>query len=35
MDVTGQDIWFVDALGGGLGVILSPDGGITWRQEQL
>lgn len=35
MDVTGQDIWFVDALGGGLGVIHSPDGGITWRQEQL
>jgi len=35
MDVSGRDIWFVDALGGNLGVIHSPDGGITWRQEHL
>ncbi len=35
MDVTGLDIWIVDFLGGNLGVIHSPNGGITWRQEQL
>lgn len=35
MDVTGQDIWFVDARGANLGVIHSPDAGITWRQERL
>jgi len=35
MDVTHRDIWIVDGLGGNLGVIHSPDGGITWRQEQL
>lgn len=35
MDVAGRDTWIVDALGGNLGVIHSPDGGITWRQEQL
>jgi photosystem II stability/assembly factor-like uncharacterized protein len=35
MDVAGRDIWIVDAQGGDLGVIHSPDGGTTWRQEQL
>jgi len=35
MDVTGQDIWIADAMGHNLGVIHSPDGGLTWRQERL
>jgi len=35
MDVTGNDIWIVDALAKNLGVIHSPDGGATWWQEQL
>lgn len=35
MDVTGRDIWIVDSLGGNYGVIHSPDGGATWRQEYL
>lgn len=35
LDVVGQDLWFVDHLGGNLGVFHSPDGGATWRQEYL
>jgi len=35
MDVLGLDIWIVDVKGGETGVIHSPDGGLTWRQEQL
>lgn len=35
MDVAGKDIWIVDALASNLGVIHSPDGGVTWWQEQL
>lgn len=35
MDATGSDIWIVDAMGGNLGVIHSPDGGLTWRREFL
>lgn len=35
MDVTGQDIWIADNLGGNLGAIHSADGGKTWRQELL
>jgi photosystem II stability/assembly factor-like uncharacterized protein len=33
MDVISPDIWIVDPLTGNLGVIHSPDGGATWRQE--
>lgn len=35
LDVTGQDIWIADNLGGNLGSIHSADGGRTWRQELL
>jgi photosystem II stability/assembly factor-like uncharacterized protein len=35
MDVTGQDIWIVDVNSFDMGVIHSPDGGLTWRREQL
>ena len=35
MDVTGQDIWIVAVHSYDLGVIHSPDGGLTWRQEHL
>jgi photosystem II stability/assembly factor-like uncharacterized protein len=35
MDVTGQDIWIVDVNSYDLGVIHSPDGGLTWWREHL
>jgi len=35
MDVIGQDVWIVDIPAGELGVIHSPDGGLTWWQEFL
>ena len=35
MDVTGQDIWIVDVNSHDLGVIHSPDGGLTWWREYL
>ncbi|MFZ4480977.1 MAG: WD40/YVTN/BNR-like repeat-containing protein [Rhodoferax sp.] len=35
IEVTGQDIWIADNLGGSRGAIHSADAGRTWRQELL
>jgi len=35
MDVTDSNIWIVDVPAHNMGVIHSPDGGQTWRHEQL
>lgn len=35
MDVIGSDIWIVNIMDGGQGVVHSADGGFTWRREFL